>query len=86
MVSLDEVEKNKAFAESVGAEFVLLADPEKKVAEQFGVLGLGGLYTKRWTFYIGSDGIVRAIDKDVSPASHGQDVAAKLGELGFAKR
>lgn len=85
MVSLDDVEKNRAFAESVGAGFVLLSDPERAVADRYGVIGLGGLYARRWTFYIDRDGLVRYIDKDVSPSSHGEDVVRKLGELGFPK-
>jgi peroxiredoxin Q/BCP len=86
MVSLDDVEKNRAFAESVGADFVLLSDPGKEVAEKYGVLALGGLYARRWTFYIDGAGIVRHIDQDVDTATHGQDVVRQLGELGFPKR
>lgn len=40
----------------------------------------------RWTFYIGTDGKILHIDKGVKVASAGQDIAAKLGELGVAKR
>ncbi len=40
----------------------------------------------RWTFYIGPDGKIVFIDKAVKTTSAGQDVAAKLGELGVAKR
>ena len=56
MVSLDDPEKNRAFAESVGASFVLLSDPDKKAAEAYGVLAMGGLYTRRITFYIDAEG------------------------------
>jgi peroxiredoxin Q/BCP len=86
MVSLDDAEKNRAFAESVGAGFVLLSDPDKTAANAYGVIGLGGLYARRWTFYVDADGIVRFVDKDVTPATHGEDVVRKLGELGFPKR
>ena len=86
MVSLDDPEQNKAFAESVGAKFVLLSDPRKKVAQEYGVVTLGGLYARRWTFFIDGDGVIRRIDKRVKTATHGQDVAAQLGELGFPKR
>lgn len=86
MVSLDDVEKNRAFAESVGARFVLLSDSDHRVADRYGVTALGGLYTRRWTYYIDANGIVKYIDKDVNPESHGQDVVRKLGELGFPKR
>jgi peroxiredoxin Q/BCP len=41
---------------------------------------------KRWTFYIGKDGRVLFVDKDVKVDSAGADVAAKLVELGIPKR
>jgi peroxiredoxin len=40
----------------------------------------------RWTFYIGKDGTILAIDKQVKTASHGADVAARLKELGAPKK
>ncbi len=86
MVSLDSPEKNRDFAESVGASFVLLSDPEKKSAKDFGVLQLAGLFAKRWTFYIDSTGVIRYIDKHVETSTHGEDVVRKLAELGFARR
>ena len=86
MVSLDSAEKNAEFAKSLEARHVLLSDPEKQTAKAFGVLALGGLYAKRWTYYIDRDGVVQAIDKDVSVETAGQDIAAKLEALGFRKR
>jgi len=86
MVSLDSPEKNRDFANSVGASFVLLSDPGKQNAKKFGVLALGGLYAKRWTFYIDSKGVIRYIDKQVETSTHGEDVVRKLTELGFPKR
>jgi peroxiredoxin Q/BCP len=41
---------------------------------------------KRWTFYIGRDGKILFIDKDVKVDSAGTDIASKLAELGVAKR
>ena len=41
---------------------------------------------KRWTFYIGKDGKILAIDKDVKADTAGADIAAKLAELGVARR
>ena len=35
----------------------------------------------RWTFYIGKDGKVLAIEKTIKPATSAEDMAAKLGEL-----
>lgn len=40
----------------------------------------------RWTFYIGLDGKILYIDKEVSPSDHGKAIAAKLAELGVPKR
>lgn len=40
----------------------------------------------RVTFYIGEDGKILHIDKAVKTASHGADIAAKLKELGIAKK
>ena len=67
-------------------DYPLLADPETKAAEAYGVripiLGLA----KRWTFYIGKDGKVLYVDKEVKPDSAGEDVARKLAELGVPKK
>ena len=86
MVSLDEPEKNRAFAEALDARHVLLSDPERDAARAYGVLALGGLYARRWTFYIDADGAIRAIDEDVDTATAGQDIARTLEALGFPKR
>ena len=86
MVSLDDAEKNRAFAQSLDAKHVLLSDPTGETARAYGVAGFAGLFAKRWTFYIDRDGTIRAIDQDVSTASAGQDIARRLGELGFPKR
>jgi len=85
MVSLDPAEQNAAFAKSVDAKQVLLSDASGSVASAYGVSGLGG-YAKRWTFYVDKDGVVRAIDTEVATDTAGQDIARKLGELGFPKK
>jgi peroxiredoxin Q/BCP len=86
LVSLDDAAKNAEFAESLGAKHVLLSDPLGEAARAYGVVGDGGGLAKRWTFYIDRDGVVREIDKRVVAASAGQDIARKLGELGYPKR
>jgi peroxiredoxin Q/BCP len=85
MVSLDDPEKNRAFAEALEARHVVLSDPGKEVARAYGVVALGGLYARRWTFYIGPDGRIRHVDKDVNVSTAGQDIARTLETLGFAK-
>ncbi len=63
----------------------VLSDPEGETARRYGVIGFGGLYSKRWTFYIDETGTLREIDKDVKPESAGQDIVEKLAKLGFRK-
>ena len=85
-MSLDTPEKNAEFAASMSAEFPVVSDSKGVVAKRFGVLGIGGLYSKRWTFYIDSAGILRAIDKQVKPATAGADIVSNLEELDFPRR
>ena len=40
----------------------------------------------RWTFYIGKDGKILAIDKAVKPATSAEDMAAKIGDLKVAAK
>jgi peroxiredoxin Q/BCP len=78
--SVDSVDANRRFAESLGLEYPILSDPTKEAARAYGVLAPSG-YASRWTFYIGADGRVLDIDKKVSPSTHGVDVARRLTEL-----
>jgi peroxiredoxin Q/BCP len=84
--STDTPQKNKEFAESLGADFPILGDPDKAAAEPYGVLMPVVGLAKRWTFYIGKDGRILFVDRDVKVDTAGADVAAKLGELGVARR
>lgn len=85
MVSLDSEEKNRSFAEALGANFPLLSDPDGQVAKAYGVLGLTRLFAKRRTFYIDEEGVIRHVEKEIDPATHGAQVARTLGELGFPR-
>ena len=78
--SVDSPETNAKFAASLGVDFPILSDPTKETARAYGVLAASGM-TSRWTFYIGSDGRILAIDKQVHASSHGVDVAKRLEEL-----
>ena len=63
-----------------------MSDPSKKVATAYGVVDEDQAFAARWTFYIGVDGRVIYIDKQVSPAAHGKEIAARLAELGVPRR
>ena len=78
--SCDDVETNTKFAESLELDYPILSDPEREVAEAYGILK--GKNASRVTFFIGKDGNILHIDNKVSARSHGADIAAKLKELG----
>lgn len=84
--SVDDVQKNKDFAASLSLDYPILSDPSKNAATAFGVLNPERGVTNRWTFYIGKDGNILAIDKMVKTETHGSDIAARLGELGVTKK
>jgi peroxiredoxin Q/BCP len=83
--SVDDAETNTKFAESLSCDYPILADPTKKTAEAYGVLGPRGV-ASRWTFYIDGDGVIRAIDKTINTEEAAGDTATKLKELGLVKR
>ena len=86
MASTDPIEENTKFGAEHKADFPLLSDPTKEVATKYGVLNAQRGFANRWTFYIGKDGKILAIDKAVKPATSAQDMAAKLGELGVPSK
>jgi len=84
--SADDAETNKKFAESLELDYPILSDPGKEVARAYGVITGDGNYPARHTFYIGVDGKILFVDRQVKPGTAGADVAARLAELGVAKR
>jgi peroxiredoxin Q/BCP len=81
MVSLDAPERNREFAESIGAKFPLLT-ADKATAKAYGVLAESGAYTLRQTFFIDPEGVIRSIDRQVKASSHGADLIRTLKGLG----
>lgn len=84
--STDTAETNRKYAEALRLDYPILSDPDKKAAKAYGVAGGLRPFAQRWTFYIGKDGKILAIDKSVKTATHGADVAAKLKELGVPQK
>jgi len=85
MISVDTLADNKAFAEKEHADFPMLADPDKKVAMAYGVINPEAppdrQFARRWTFYIDPSGKIADIDRNVKPASSGQDIVTHLEAL-----
>ena len=84
--SCDSVETNTKFAKSLNLDYPILSDPDKKVAEAYGMVVDGKGVSKRWTFYIDAAGMIAFIDKEVKTGSHGADVVAKLEALKVKKK
>jgi thioredoxin-dependent peroxiredoxin len=87
-VSVDDVESHKKFAEKHGLPFTILADSEKVVAKQYGVLkrflGVAEL-AKRDTFLIDPEGKIVRHYADVDPKGHSQLVLKDIKELSAKK-
>jgi peroxiredoxin Q/BCP len=83
-ISVDDVASHKKFAADHQLPFTLLADSEKKVARDYGVLhrmlGLMEL-ARRETFIVDPQGRVAKHYREVDPGSHSKQVLADLKGL-----
>lgn len=84
MASVDKLAENQAFATEQQANFPILSDPKKVAAKAYDVLNLFG-FANRVTFYIGKNGKILHIDKNVTPKTAAEDMLANLARLGIAK-
>lgn len=75
------METNTRFAQSLDLDFPILSDPTCATAKAYGVVIGDGKYPARHTFYIGQDGTVLKVDREVKPSTAGADVAAHLADL-----
>ena len=77
---------NRELAELLDLPHPILSDVGKETARAYGVLPPGRALPLRWTFYIGVDGRILYIDKQVTADGHGEEVPARLDALGIAHR
>ncbi|MFH0748787.1 MAG: peroxiredoxin [Candidatus Bathyarchaeota archaeon] len=80
-VSLDSVESHTQFSNEYKLPFSILSDNSKEVAKAYGVLGLGGLLTKRVTFIINKNGKITHIFPKVDVKHHSEEVLTALKQL-----
>lgn len=79
-VSPDSIESHKKFQKKQELNFILLADTEHKLAEQFGVWAEKSMYGKKYmgivrsTFYINKDGKIEKEWRKVSVNGHVDEV------------
>ncbi|MCY4157407.1 MAG: redoxin domain-containing protein [Gammaproteobacteria bacterium] len=84
MASVDSIEDNTAFAQKYSADFPILSDETKAVADAYKVLTAFG-FARRHTFYIGTDGRILAVDREVNIETAAEDIVAMLEQLGVEK-
>ena len=83
-VSLDTVESHKTFCSKDGLNFKLLADPDHKVIDAYGVpISAAGenKFAKRDTYLIGPDGKVLKFWEVKNVQAHSDDVLAAIQEM-----
>jgi peroxiredoxin Q/BCP len=83
-ISPDDESSHVKFKQKYGLPFTLLADPEHRVADQYGVWAERSMYGKtymgieRSTFVIDSEGNVARVLRRVKPDTHAQQVLEAL--------
>jgi peroxiredoxin Q/BCP len=85
-ISPDDETSHVKFKQKYGLPFTLLADPDHKVADEYGVWGERSLYGKKYmgiersTFVIDGDGNVSKVMRRVKPDTHAQQVLDALAD------
>ena len=79
-VSPDSIKSHQNFRSKHNLNFILLSDPDHKVADAYGAWGEKSMYGRKYfgilrsTFIIGMDGFIKHIFKKVKTAVHGEEV------------
>ena len=80
-VSADNAESHEAFAKKHNLPFSILPDPKHEIIRQYGVgMPLIGI-SKRTTFIIGRDGVIRTVSPDARTGDHDRQVLDVLKGL-----
>src|SRR5690625_3422105 len=85
MASVDPLKESTGFDQDTGADFPLLSDHEKAVAQDYDVLHEKG-YAMRHTYYFDIDGKILYIDEDITPETSAEDMIANLERLNVKKK
>lgn len=86
-ISGDTVASHKKFADKHNLPFTLLADPERKVLEKYGMLKEKSMFGKtflgiqRMSYLIDPKGIIRKVYPKVKPEAHADEVLADVAGL-----
>jgi peroxiredoxin Q/BCP len=83
-VSMQDAASHTAFIEKHKLPFPLVVDADRKVTAAFGVPVRGGEFAARQTFLVGTDGKIKQIWRDVTPAEHAKQVLDAAGAAATA--
>ena len=72
-ISVDNVESHRSFSEKFSLPFPLLADDNKAVCKEYGVLNEKG-YAARVTYLIDKNGMIRRVFPEVKVDAHWEEV------------
>tara|TARA_B100001758_G_C18285614_1_gene544111 strand:- start:292 stop:756 length:465 start_codon:yes stop_codon:yes gene_type:complete len=82
-ISQDSVSQHMEFKKELGLPFTLLSDPDRKIAEQFGVPVHLGVFPAKSSFVLGPDNTVRHVyDWLFRPRKHVAKIISALSESG----
>ncbi|MEY3903879.1 MAG: hypothetical protein RL189_3185 [Pseudomonadota bacterium] len=81
-ISTDTVEKQASFHKEHKLQFPLLADPDAKVTDSYGLKIPVVKMAKRWTFILDPELKIRNIDTKVDPLLDAKNVGETLKKLG----
>lgn len=79
-VSPDDEKKHKKFEEKYKLPFTLIADPDKKIIEKYGVWGEKNMYGRKYmglirtTFLIDEKGLIKKIFKKPRSKVHSEEI------------
>ena len=83
-VSIDTAESHKSFCTQDGLSFKLLADPQRRVASEYGVPEMkfnGTQYDERDTILIAPNGTIARVWRKVDPQKDSMLVLAEIAKL-----
>jgi thioredoxin-dependent peroxiredoxin len=80
-VSFDSADSHKKFITKYNLNFTLLADPDGKIVDTYGVKMPGMKMSKRVSFLIGLDGKIVHITDAMNPQTHFNEMKAAIAGL-----
>ena len=80
-ISTDSVKDQEEFKRALGLKFTLLADEDMQVVKLYGSKIPFLNYSKRWSFIIDPELVIRFIERDVEAKEDGKNILEELKKL-----